>query len=181
MSDKKVFANIINGEERPAASGDVLDIIDPSTGEVYATSPNSGPEDVDAACQAAAAAFETYRWTTPVERQRFLLRLADVTEERQQLFNSPFNFVLKFLFPLLGGLGLFFVLIITLRDSADPSYGSGASIGGIGLVLILGLGLILVGLVFMAILRVRQPAYFRGETIKHESAHAMRPHDHLVS
>jgi hypothetical protein len=39
-------------------------------------------------------------------------------------------------------------------------------------VLILGLGLILVGLVFMAILRVRQPAFFRGETIIHESAHA---------
>jgi hypothetical protein len=63
----------------------------------------------------------------------------------------------------------------------DPSYGSGASIGGIGLVLILGLGLILVGLVFMAIMRVRLPAFFRGETLKHESVHAMRPHEHLVS
>jgi hypothetical protein len=39
----------------------------------------------------------------------------------------------------------------------------------------------LVGLIFMAILRVRQPAFFRGETIIHESAHAMRPHEHLVS
>jgi hypothetical protein len=76
---------------------------------------------------------------------------------------------------------LFFVLIITLRDSASPDYGSGASIGGVGLVLILGLGLILAGLVIMAILRVRQPAFFRGETIIHESAHAMRPHEHLVS
>jgi hypothetical protein len=74
---------------------------------------------------------------------------------------------------------LFFVLIITLRDSASPDYGSGASIGGVGLVLILGL--ILAGLVIMAILRVRQPAFFRGETIIHESAHAMRPHEHLVS
>jgi amino acid transporter len=100
---------------------------------------------------------------------------------RHQLFSSPFNIVFKFLFPLLGGLGLFFVLIITLRDSADPAYGSGAGIGGVGLVLILGLGLILVGLIFMAILRVRQPAFFRGETIIHESAHAMRPHEHLVS
>jgi hypothetical protein len=68
-----------------------------------------------------------------------------------------------------------------LIDSADPSYGSGASIGGIGLVLILGLGLILVGLVFMFIMRARQPEFFRGETIIHESAHAMRPHEHLVS
>jgi hypothetical protein len=51
----------------------------------------------------------------------------------------------------------------------------------LGLVLILGLGLILAGLVIMAILRVRQPAFFRGETIIHESAHAMRPHEHLVA
>src|SRR5215212_1604625 len=80
MADKKVFTNIIDGEERPAASGDVLDIINPSTGEVYATSPNSGPEDVDAAFQAAADAFESYRWTTPGERQRFLLKLADLIE-----------------------------------------------------------------------------------------------------
>ena len=100
---------------------------------------------------------------------------------RHQLFDNAFNFVFKFLFPLLGGLGLFFVLIITLRDSAGPDYGSGASIVGIGLVLILGLGLILVGMVVMVILRARQPAFFRGETIIHESAHAMRPHEHLVS
>ena len=100
---------------------------------------------------------------------------------RHQLFSSAYNVVFKFLFPLLGGLGLFFVLIITLRDSADPAYGSGASIGGIGLVLILGLGLILLGLIFMFIMRARQPEFFRGETIIHEPAHAMRPHEHLVS
>src|SRR5215203_2025987 len=84
MSEKKVLTNIINGEERPAASGDVLDIINPATGEAYATSPNSGPEDVDAAFQAAAAAFESYRWTTPAERQRFLLKLADLIEENAE-------------------------------------------------------------------------------------------------
>ena len=33
---------------------------------------------------------------------------------------SDLSFVFKFLFPLLGGLGLFAVLIITLRDSASP-------------------------------------------------------------
>ncbi len=84
---------------------------------------------------------------------------------RNQLFTSASNIVFKFLFPLLGGLGLFFVLIVTLRDSYSPDYGSGASIGGVGLVLILGLGLILVGLVFMMIQRSREPAYFRGETL----------------
>lgn len=84
---------------------------------------------------------------------------------RNQLFTSASNMIFKFLFPLLGGLGLFFVLIITLRDSYSPEYGSGANIGGVGLVLILGLGLILVGLVFMMIQRSREPAYFRGETL----------------
>jgi betaine-aldehyde dehydrogenase len=33
-----------------------------------------------AACAAAAKAFESYRWTTPSERQRALLKLADVIE-----------------------------------------------------------------------------------------------------
>ncbi len=82
-SEKKVFTNVIDGEERPASSGDVLDIINPSTGEVYATSPNSGEEDVDAAFQAASKAFESYRWTTPGERQSMMLALADVIEEHQ--------------------------------------------------------------------------------------------------
>jgi betaine-aldehyde dehydrogenase len=83
MADKEVFSNIINGEERPA-SGDMLDIIDPSTGEVYATSPNAREEDIDAACRAAAEAFEKYRWTTPSERQKYLLQLADVIESNAE-------------------------------------------------------------------------------------------------
>ena len=55
--------------------------------------------------------------------------------------------------------------MVTLRDSASPDYGSGAEIGGVGLVLILGLGIILLGIVFMLWQRVRDPAYFRGETL----------------
>ena len=99
---------------------------------------------------------------------------------RHTLFDNAFNFVFKFLFPLLGGLGLLLVFGITLKESASPDYGSGASIGGVGLVLILGLGLILIGVVVMLIMRARQPEFFRGETIIHESAHAMRPHEHLL-
>ena len=68
---------------------------------------------------------------------------------RHTLFDNAFNVVFKLVFPLLGGLGLFFVLIITLKDSASPDYGSGASVFGVGLVLVLGLGLILIGIVFM--------------------------------
>lgn len=88
---------------------------------------------------------------------------------RHELFASASNLIFKLLFPLLGGLGLLAVFVITLRDSASPDYGSGASIGGVGLVLILGLGLILIGLVFMLIMRARQPAFFRGETLRKDT------------
>ena len=88
---------------------------------------------------------------------------------RNELFVSTSSFVFKLLFPLLGGIGLFGVLAVTLRDSASPDYGSGASIFGVGLVLILGLGLILVGLVLMLVWRSRQPAYFRGETLRKDT------------
>ena len=41
MSEKKIFHNIINGEVQTSASGAMMDIINPSTGEVYASAPNS--------------------------------------------------------------------------------------------------------------------------------------------
>lgn len=84
---------------------------------------------------------------------------------RKELFNSVSDTIFKLIFPLLGGLGLAVVFAITVKDSASPSYGSGASVFGVGLVLVLGLGLILFGLVFMAITWFRDPAYFKGETL----------------
>jgi betaine-aldehyde dehydrogenase len=84
MSDKQVFHNVIDGKVQPASSGAMMDIIDPSTGEVYATAPNSDAHDVDQAFRAAETAFETWRWSTPSERQRALLRLADVIEENAE-------------------------------------------------------------------------------------------------
>lgn len=84
---------------------------------------------------------------------------------RRELFVNASSVVFKLLFPLLGGTGLFAVLIITLRDSASPDYGSGASVFGVGLVLVLGLGLILLGIVLMLMWRTVSPDYFRGETL----------------
>ncbi|RZU10952.1 betaine-aldehyde dehydrogenase [Kribbella rubisoli] len=80
MPDKKVFHNVIDGKVQAAASGAMMDIVNPSTGEVYASAPNSDEHDVDQAFTAAASAFETWRWSTPSERQHALLKLADVIE-----------------------------------------------------------------------------------------------------
>ncbi len=87
---------------------------------------------------------------------------------RHELFTSFYNFFFKFLLPFLGGLGLWFVFFVTIRDSADPEY-SGSSIFGVGTVLVLGLGLILSGVVVMLIIRARQPAFFRGETLRRDT------------
>lgn len=76
--------NYINGEFRDAADGRTIDVINPATGEVYATSPLSGQADVDAAMEAAAAAFPAWRDTTPSERQKVLLKIADAFEERAE-------------------------------------------------------------------------------------------------
>ena len=88
---------------------------------------------------------------------------------RHELFADVQSFVFKLLFPSLGGLGWLGVFMVTLRDSASPDYGSGASIFGVGLVLILGLGMILMGVVFMLLVRARQPAFFRGETLRKDT------------
>ena len=88
---------------------------------------------------------------------------------RHELFANAQSFVFKLLFPLLGGLGLLAVFLVTLRDSASPDYGSGASIAGVGLVLILGLGMILLGVLLMLVMRAREPAFFRGETLRKDA------------
>src|SRR5437016_2913769 len=61
-----------------------MPVVDPSTGEAYAEAPLSGPEDVDAACRAAAQAFEGWRDTTPAERSLALLRFAAAIEARSE-------------------------------------------------------------------------------------------------
>jgi betaine-aldehyde dehydrogenase len=77
-----VLQNFIDGQRRPGLSGETLDIIDPSTGDVIATAPRSGGADVDTACAAAAAAFPAWRDATPSQRSLALLRIADAIESR---------------------------------------------------------------------------------------------------
>ncbi|MEU6960949.1 gamma-aminobutyraldehyde dehydrogenase [Streptomyces chrestomyceticus] len=76
--------NYIDGEFRDAADGRTTEVVDPSTGEAYATAPLSGAADVDAAMAAAAAAFPAWRDLVPAERQKVLLKIADRFEERAE-------------------------------------------------------------------------------------------------
>ena len=83
MSQLRTLRNYINGEFRDAADGRTTDVVNPATGEVYATAPLSAAADVDAALAAAEAAFPGWRDTIPAERQKALLKIADAVEARR--------------------------------------------------------------------------------------------------
>ena len=74
--------NFVNGKQCDPRDGRYSDVIDPSTGESYASAPVSSAADVDEALRAARDAFETWRDTTPAERSRALLKFADAIEAR---------------------------------------------------------------------------------------------------
>lgn len=81
----ETFHNIVDGKPGAAADGRTLDIVDPSTGEVYATSPLSGKDDIDAAFRSARTAFRG-EWgnTTPSDRMTALLAIADAVESHAE-------------------------------------------------------------------------------------------------
>lgn len=76
----RAIKNFVGGKSVDARDGGTTELVNPSTGEVFATAPLSGAADVDAAYKVAAGAFETWRDSTPSERQQALLKIADALE-----------------------------------------------------------------------------------------------------
>src|SRR5580658_4476167 len=82
----KDLHNVIAGRATDPISERRYDLVNPSTGEVFATAPVSGAADVDAAFEAASAAFGEWRDATPADRSLALLRIADAIEARADEF-----------------------------------------------------------------------------------------------
>jgi betaine-aldehyde dehydrogenase len=80
----KTLNNFIGGKSVASKSSETYDLINPSTGEVFASAPQSNAADVDAAMKAAATAFEGWRDSTPSERQKAINKIADAIEERSE-------------------------------------------------------------------------------------------------
>jgi aminobutyraldehyde dehydrogenase len=80
------YKMFVGGNEVPAVEGETEPIIDPATGETIAEVPKGTQRDVDVAVKAAEAAFEDWSQTTPAERAKPLLELADRLEERAEEF-----------------------------------------------------------------------------------------------
>src|ERR671911_232163 len=84
QTETKRVKNFVGGEQVDPSDGRFYDVVNPSTGEAYAQAPASGKEDVDRAFEVAERAFESWRDSTPSERQLALLKLADAIEERAE-------------------------------------------------------------------------------------------------
>ncbi len=74
---------LMGGEWVEAAEGGRFDVTDPATGELVGTVPNAGEDDVRAAIDAAAAAFEGWKSLPAIQRARILRRAADLIRERK--------------------------------------------------------------------------------------------------
>ena len=77
-----VHGLFIDGREVPATRPDLLDVLNPATGELLAQISHASDADVDRAVKSASAAFESQEWSAMSNRTRAKLinKLADVFE-----------------------------------------------------------------------------------------------------
>jgi betaine-aldehyde dehydrogenase len=78
------LANFIGGEYVAPMSGTYVELVSPVTGLPFAEMPVSNAADMDRAIQAAASAFASWKRTTPSQRSRILLQIADAIEARAE-------------------------------------------------------------------------------------------------
>jgi succinate-semialdehyde dehydrogenase/glutarate-semialdehyde dehydrogenase len=77
---------LLNGEWRPAASGETFEVEDPARGKVLLSIADAGPEDGMAALDAAAAAQDSWAKVPPRERGEILRRAFELVTERAEDF-----------------------------------------------------------------------------------------------
>src|ERR687887_776362 len=78
------FKNFVGGESVDSASGETMEVINPSTGETIADVPRGTADDVARAVEAATKALPEWLETTPGERAEVLLKLADLIDEHAE-------------------------------------------------------------------------------------------------
>jgi acyl-CoA reductase-like NAD-dependent aldehyde dehydrogenase len=78
----EIHGNFVDGREVEATTSEMLDVRNPSTGEIIAKIPNSTAEDIDRAMRSARTAFEGKAWggLDIRARARLVNRLADAFE-----------------------------------------------------------------------------------------------------
>ena len=75
------LSNFINGQWRESSTSEWLEVVNPATGEALARVPLSGADEVNAAVEAAAAAFPEWRRTPAEDRIQPLFKLKQLLED----------------------------------------------------------------------------------------------------
>jgi aldehyde dehydrogenase len=78
---KEHYDNFIGGEWVSPVKGEYFASISPIDGQTFTNVPRSGKEDIELALDAAHKAFKTWSHTSPAERSRVLLKIAQVMED----------------------------------------------------------------------------------------------------
>ena len=82
---KEQYENYIGGEWVAPKSGEYFDCISPVDGKSFTKIARSNEADIDAALDAAHAAFETWGKTSATERSNILLKIADRMEQNLEM------------------------------------------------------------------------------------------------
>jgi len=80
---------------------------------------------------------------------------------RRELFKSVRNFLFIGVLPTIGGAILTFVLVKAIHDYSKKTGGYAKSFLGIGSPIAIALLMVILGLIFMIIQRIREPEFFR--------------------
>ncbi|MEM1372753.1 MAG: aldehyde dehydrogenase family protein [Pseudomonadota bacterium] len=83
-TDIRTLQHFINGAWVDADGKTTFEVLNPLDDSLYAHAAKGTGADMARAVAAAKEAFKSYRETTPTERERMLLRVAELMEERQQ-------------------------------------------------------------------------------------------------
>lgn len=82
-TDIKILQHFIGGQSVDASGGEIFDDLNPLDDSLYAHVAKGTGDDMRKAIAAAKTAFPSYKDTTPTERERWLLRVAEIMEERK--------------------------------------------------------------------------------------------------
>ena len=82
MSDYPALNLLIGGEAIDASARETIDVLNPATGEAFATLPKATSDDLDAALHAASSGFKSWRATSADKRESILRKGASLIRER---------------------------------------------------------------------------------------------------
>ncbi len=86
MADPNLPTQLLIDGAFVTGEGEAERVLNPATGELLAAVPEASAEQLHKAVSAAHRAFESWRDTTPMERSRLLLKLADAIESKAEDF-----------------------------------------------------------------------------------------------